>query len=91
MLAAAKEKLSGMAPGEIARATGFSWDGAVFASEPLGMPFQISWPKLELLPMLEMWHSLTILQYKLPPNWAGLPSPERRILRSVSLSFQNFR
>ena len=63
MLLAAKEKLSGMASGEIARATGFTWDGKGFNSATLGVPFQINWPELELSPPLEMWHCLTILQY----------------------------
>lgn len=63
MLAAAREKLSGMAPGAIARATGFSWDGSVFAAESLGIPFQIRWADLDMIPMPDMWHRLIILQY----------------------------
>lgn len=63
MLLEAKEKLSGMEPWDIARAAGFSWDGKVFASESLGIPFQISWPNLEIIPSLDLWHHLTILQY----------------------------
>lgn len=63
MLSAAKEKLSGMAPGAIARATGFSWDGSAFAFESLGIFFQIRWADLDMLPMPDMWHRLIILQY----------------------------
>lgn len=63
MLEAAKEKLAGMAPGAIARAAGFSWDGSVFAFESLGASFQLRWPDLDMTPMPDMWHRLIVLQY----------------------------
>lgn len=63
ILAAAKEKLAGMEPGEIARSTGFVWDGRGFETETLGTRIQISWPDCAATPRLEMWHHLTILQY----------------------------
>lgn len=54
MLAGARQKLSGRNPAEIARAAGFLWDGTVFASESLGIPFQLSWAALEITPALDM-------------------------------------
>lgn len=63
MLSAAREKLSGMAPGAIARATGFSWDGSLFTAESLGISYQIRWADLDMTPMPDMWHRLIILQY----------------------------
>lgn len=63
MLAAAKEKLKGLNPLEIARTTGFGWNGNSFETSTLGTPIQIRWPDCEITPALDMWHHLTILQY----------------------------
>ncbi len=63
MLWAAKEKLSGRDPAEIARAAGLLWNGRTFEAETLGIPIQIRWPDCEIVPPLEMWHCLTVLQY----------------------------
>lgn len=72
MLCAAKEKLSGMNPAEIARATGLHWNGRAFEANTFGIPIQILWPDCEFTPQLDMWHCLTILQYlagaKQPPT-----------------------
>lgn len=63
MLAAAKERLAGMEPVEIARLTGFAWNGRAFEVNTLGTTIQIDWPGCEITPQLDMWHHLTILQY----------------------------
>lgn len=63
MLCAAKEKLSGRDPAEIARAAGLLWNGRTFEAVTLGIPIQIHWPDCEIEPQLDMWHCLTILQY----------------------------
>ncbi len=63
MLNAAKEKLKARKPLEIARATGFAWNGDFFATSTLGIPIQIHWPDCEITPEPDMWHHLTVLQY----------------------------
>ncbi len=55
MLKAAKEKLEVLEPLEIARATGFTWNGDSFETRTLGLPIQIRWPDCEVTPKLDMW------------------------------------
>ncbi len=63
MLCAAKEKLSGRAPVEIARAAELLWNGRAFEAVTLGIPIQIHWPDCEIVLQPDLWHGLTILQY----------------------------
>ncbi len=62
MLCAAKEKLSGRDPAEVARAAGLLWNGRAIEADTLGIPIQIHWPDCKIVPQLDLWHSLTILQ-----------------------------
>lgn len=83
MLCAAKEKLSGKDPAEIARAAGLLWKGRVFEADTLGIPIQIHWPDCEFAPQLDMWHCLTILQY--------LAGAKRTPLTGRFVSLSDFR
>lgn len=62
LLCAAKEKLTRRDLAEIARAAGLLWNGRAFEADTLGIPIQIHWPDCEIVPRLDLWHHLTILQ-----------------------------
>lgn len=60
---AARQKIQSADPNRIASMTGLHWNGSEFETKTLGIPIRISWPECRMVPSLNMWHDLTILQY----------------------------
>ena len=60
---AARQKLKDADPVQLSVLTGLRWDGTAFETETLGIPIRICWPECRMIPELDMWHDLTILQY----------------------------
>lgn len=63
MAQAAGQILQQRNPAQLAKLTGFHWDGRQLTAATLGIPIAISWSDLSITPRLDMWHELTILQY----------------------------
>lgn len=63
MREASLRKLEGTDPTVLAEKTGFRWDGSHLMGETLGISLSVSWPECTILPALEPWHELTVLQY----------------------------
>lgn len=69
---AARQKLRHANPKHLAELTGLCWNGAEFEADTLGIPIRISWPECRIVPELDMWHNLTILQYLANSRGAAL-------------------
>jgi hypothetical protein len=82
MLNAAKKKLEGRLPEEIAEKGNLTYDACnkVFEFETFGTIVHVSYPDFELVPSLGMWYHLTILQYMDEAD--GFPLPEKWIALS---------
>ena len=63
MHSAAIQKLKNTDPKQLSALTGLSWNGNEFEAETLGIPIRINWPDCRIVPEVDMWHNLTILQY----------------------------
>ena len=65
MLAAAHKRLAGRDPAEIAQRTGIEYDinAGLFRLQSLNAELCVSWPELEIAPVLDGWHQLLILHY----------------------------
>lgn len=63
MRSAAIQKLQNTDPKRLSALTGLSWNGNEFEAETLGIPIRINWPDCRIVPEVDMWHNLTILQY----------------------------
>lgn len=63
MLDAVRQRLKGSDPVHLSVLTGFHWSGTSFETETLGKPIHISWPDCRIMPAVDLWHDLTILQY----------------------------
>lgn len=63
MLRAAKQRLAGRDPEQIARCAKAEFHNGIFRFLSLGREVCVSWPELEVAPELPHWQLLTILHY----------------------------
>lgn len=63
MLCAAKARLEGRCPRDIARNAGVQFDGEAFCFVSLGREVRVSYPDFDVQPELPHWHMLTLLHY----------------------------
>ena len=63
MQKAAKDRLKGKNPLDIAKKAGICFDGQVFRFHSLGQEIRVQYPDYEISPLLDDWYQLVILHY----------------------------
>jgi len=105
MLIPARERIQRYSPEELSAKSGIAYypERKEFIVQSLGKDISISWPDCRISPELNMWHSLTLLQYlgqadgsPLSGNLIGLPDMRGGLGRGIgfdkdiSLMFKRF-